>query len=114
MSIKLYGLKTCDTCRKAKKAMEAAGKSVEMIDIRSDAVSNRDILRWIDDAGWETLLNTRSTTWRGLSEGDKADMDEDKAIALMEANRTLIKRPVIEWGEEIFVSWSKTVQAVIL
>lgn len=114
MSYKLYGLKNCDTCRKAKKALEAAGKHVEFIDIRADAVTDRDILFWSDEAGWEVLLNTRSTTWRGLTVRQKADMDEDKALKLMNKHRALIKRPVIVWGKEVFVSWSKAVQDVLL
>lgn len=114
MSLKLYGLKNCDTCRKAHKALEAAGTSVDFIDIRGDAVSSDDIARWEESAGWETLLNTRSTTWRGLSDGDKSDIDASKALSLMTEHRALIKRPVIESGDNIYVSWSKAVQAALL
>ena len=114
MSYKLYGLKNCDTCRKAVKALEAAGQSVEFFDIRSEDVTDRAILFWADEAGWDILLNTRSTTWRGLTARQKADMDEDKALKLMEKHRALIKRPVIVWGKEVFVSWSKEVQETLL
>ena len=114
MSYTLYGLKNCDTCRKAKKALEAAGKDVTFVDIRGDDVSAREIAFWADEAGWDILLNTRSTTWRGLTENEKADMDEDKALTLMNKHRALIKRPVIVWGREVFVSWSKEVQSALL
>jgi len=114
MTVTLYGLKTCDTCRKAKKALEAAGKTVTFVDIRGDDVTDRDILRWADDAGWETLLNTRSTTWRGLSDRVKKDVDEDKALKLMNKHRALMKRPVIEWGQEVFTGWKKDVQDALL
>jgi arsenate reductase len=114
MTFKIYGLKNCDTCRKAKKALEAAGKTVEFVDIRGKDTTDRDILRWRDDAGWETLLNTRSTTWRGLTTRQKSKMDEDKALKLMEKHRALIKRPVIEWGQEVFIGWKKDVQEALL
>ena len=114
MTYTLYGLKNCDTCRKAKKALDAAGKTVEFVDIRSDDVTDRHILRWSDEVGYEVLLNTRSTTWRGLSAARKKNMDEDKALRLMEKHRALMKRPIIEWGEEVFVSWSKDVQEALL
>ncbi len=114
MTVTLYGLKTCDTCRKAKKALEAAGKTVSFVDVRGEAVTDRDILRWADDAGWETLLNTRSTTWRGLSDRVKKDVDEDKALRLMNKHRALIKRPVIEWGQEVFIGWKQDVQDALM
>jgi len=114
MTVTLYGLKTCDTCRKAKKALEAAGKTVSFVDMRGEAVTDRDILRWADDAGWEALLNTRSTTWRGLSDRVKKDVDEDKALRLMNKHRALIKRPVIEWGQEVFTGWKQDVQDALM
>lgn len=114
MTVTLYGLKNCDTCRKAKKALEAAGKTVTFVDIRGDAVTDRNILRWMDEAGQDVLLNTRSTTWRGLSDRVKKDVDEDKALKLLNKHRALIKRPVIEWGQEVFVGWKADVQDVLL
>lgn len=114
MPMKLYGLKNCDTCRKARKALDTAGKSVTFFDIRSDDVSDADIARFVDSAGWEPLLNTRSTTWRGLSDNDKTDMDEAKALGLMQTHRALIKRPVIVWGEEVFVGWTPAVKTALL
>lgn len=114
MTYTLYGLKNCDTCRKAIKAIEAAGKSVEFVDIRGEDVTDRDILRWSDEAGWEALLNTRSTTWRKLTAAQKKDVDEDKALRLMNKHRALIKRPVIAWGEEVFVGWKADVQDTLL
>lgn len=114
MTLRLYGLKNCDTCRKAVKALEASGASVDFIDIREGDVSADDIARWETSAGWETLLNTRSTTWRGLSDADKSGLDASKALSLMTEHRALVKRPVIETDGEIYVSWSKAVQATLL
>jgi len=71
-----------------------------------------DELSLIEKAvGWEKLLNTRSTTWRGLSDADKAGIDAAKAIALMSEHPTLIKRPVIKRDALITVGWTKDVQA---
>lgn len=114
MTLTVFGLKNCDTCRKAVKALEAAGTSVNFVDIRDGDVFEKDIARWEKSAGWETLLNTRSTTWRGLADSDKSDIDASKALALMTEHRALIKRPVIETDSEIYVSWSKAVQAALL
>lgn len=115
MKLTVYHLKTCDTCRKAIKAMQAAGHELTLIDVRADGVPSADLKRIEKAVGWETLLNTRSTTWRSLSDTDKADMDAAKALALMSEHSTLIKRPVIdrqsERGALITVGWKKDVQA---
>ena len=114
MSYTLYGLKNCDTCRKALNALEAAGKKVAFVDIRGDDVDQHDIETWLLEVEWETLLNKRSTTWRKLSDAKKKNIDEAKAVKLMAANRTLIKRPVIKWGDEIFVGWGKNTQEALI
>lgn len=107
----LYGLKNCDTCRKALKQLDAAEKNVAFHDVREDGVSKKQIESWAKSAGWEKLLNKSSTTWRALGAADKQDMDEKKAIALMAAHPALIKRPVIKRGDtEVYVGWSKDVQ----
>ena len=111
MTLTVYHLKTCDTCRKAIKAMQAAGHELTLIDVRADGVPAQDLIRIEKAVGWEKLLNTRSTTWRGLGEADKTDMDAEKAIALLSEHPTLIKRPVIERGALITVGWTKDVQA---
>jgi len=116
MKLTVYHLKTCDTCRKAIKALQAAGHDLSLIDVRADGVPAAELTRIEKAVGWEKLLNTRSTTWRGLADSDKADMDAAKAIALMGEHPTLIKRPVIdrnnsEGGALISVGWTKDVQA---
>ena len=111
MSLKLYGLKNCDTCRKALKALGAAGRAHDFVDVRADGVSAEQIAGWAGAVGWEKLLNTKSTTWRGLSEAEKADVNEAKAVALMADHPTLLKRPVIEADGNVTVGWSADVQA---
>ncbi|MBL4619436.1 MAG: arsenate reductase [Marinicaulis sp.] len=110
----LFGLKNCDTCRKALKALANAGHAPDFHDVRADGVTKAYLTKWAKAAGWETLLNTRSTTWRGLSDKDKTDVDEKKAITLMEANPALIKRPVIEADGKVTVGWTKDVQDTVL
>ena len=111
----LYGLKNCDTCKKAMKALDTAGKSPEFHDVRADGVTKTQIAKWAAAAGWEKLLNKSSTTWRGLSDAEKDDVTEKKALALMAEHPTLIKRPVIEKGAtQVFVGWSKNVQEKVL
>lgn len=113
--MKLYGLKTCDTCRKARKALDAAGRDVDFHDVREDGVSKTQISKWAKAAGWETMLNKSSTTWRSLSDAQKAGVNEKKALALMAEHPTLIKRPIIENGPtQVFVGWSKETQAALL
>jgi len=104
----LYGLKNCDTCKKALKALNG---NASFHDVRADGISKAQITKWAKAAGWETLLNTRSTTWRGLSDKEKKDINQSKSIALMAEHPTLIKRPVIAKGNEITVGWSKEIQA---
>ncbi len=116
MKLTVYYLKTCDTCRKAIKAMEAAGHKLNLIDVRADGIPAADLARIEKAVGWEKLLNTRSTTWRGLSAAEKADINTAKALALMGEHPTLIKRPVIsrestQEGALITAGWTKDVQA---
>ena len=111
MKLTVYHLKSCDTCRKAIKAMQAVGHELTLIDVRADGVPAADLAQIEKAVGWEKLLNTRSTTWRGLEAADKADMDAAKAIALMGEHPTLIKRPVIKRDALISVGWTKDVQA---
>lgn len=112
--ITLYGLKNCDTCRKALKALKTSGVDVSFHDVRDDGVNAAQIQNWIDAIGYETLLNTRSTTWRGLDAQDKEAIDAAKAHGLMLTHPTLIKRPVIEKDGAIFVGWAKQTQQALL
>lgn len=104
--MKFYGLKTCDTCRKAQKELRAASIEFDVIDVRADGVSADKLFDWASMVDWKKLLNTRSTTWRNLPVSDKDGVDAAKAVKLMAANPTLIKRPVIEVGGDVFVGWS--------
>ncbi|SCA58156.1 conserved hypothetical protein [Candidatus Terasakiella magnetica] len=105
--IKLVGLKNCDTCRKAKKWLEAEGFTYAFHDVRGDGLSAEDVSGWAAKLGWEALLNHRGTTWRGLSEEQKADVDEAKAIALIVESPALMKRPVFVSGNEVILGFKQ-------
>ncbi|MFP4519231.1 MAG: arsenate reductase family protein [Oceanicaulis sp.] len=110
MTLTLYGLKTCDTCKTALKALQRAGRAVTFVDIRAEADLDAKLPVWLAAAGPEKLINTRSTTWRGLGEAERAEAQSDPR-ALLKARPTLIKRPVIEDGDTVTVGWTKDVQA---
>jgi Spx/MgsR family transcriptional regulator len=105
----LYGISTCDTCRKARKALENSGLDVEFRDVRAVPLSEAEIARFLAEFGG-SLLNTRSTTWRGLSESERGGTPE----TLIAAHPTLMKRPVIEGPGGLTLGWDKAAQAAHL
>jgi len=107
--IRIYGLKNCDTCKKAVKSLQAAGVAHDFIDIRAEADLAERVPAWLKAVGEKALINTRSTTWRGLDEAERARADSDPAGLLIE-NPTLIKRPVIEQGGNVTVGWSEAIR----
>lgn len=112
-SVTLYGLKNCDTCKKALQALQAAGRDVTFVDIRADADLAAKLPVWLEAAGAKALANTRSTTWRGLDETERARVETDPE-ALLAEHPTLIKRPVIEAAGGVHVGWTKEVQSSLL
>lgn len=113
MLVTVYGLKNCDTCRKALKWLDAAGVSHRFHDVRADGVSRTEIADWVAQVGWETLLNRRGTTWRALSDADKDGVDAVKAASLMAAHPALIKRPVFEIDGKIAVGFDDRVREML-
>jgi len=103
----VYGIKSCDTCRNARKFL--AGKNIEyrFHDLRDDGLSIQMLERWVQRLGWERLLNKKSLTWRKIPEVDRSDMTRDKALAVMIESPTLIKRPVLEDDNFIAVGFSE-------
>ncbi len=112
MTLKLFGLKNCDTCKKAMSELEGGGQSPEFVDIRADADLKTLLPRWLAAAG-DKLVNRSSTTWRGLSEEDKARASGSSLEGLLLGNPTLIKRPVIELDGEVLVGWTPQTRARI-
>ena len=111
--ITVYGIKNCDTCKKALKWLTAEGIEHRFHDFRADGLDAADLARWAQAAGWEKLLNRRGTTWRKLAEADKDGVDAAKAETLMAANPTLIKRPVFDAGGQVLVGFSAAEQAAL-
>ena len=111
--ITVYGIKNCDTCRKALKWLAAEGIEHKFHDFRVDGLEASSLSDWVKAAGWEKLLNRRGTTWRKLSDAEKGGVDEAKAETLMAGNPTLIKRPVFETGEQVLVGFSADEQAAL-
>lgn len=111
----MYGLKTCDTCRKARKALGEKGVDYEFKDVRETPPTKKEIESWSNAVGWETLLNRSSATWRGIPDDAKSDIGEARAIALMQEHPTLIKRPIIMRGPtEVHVGWTEATRKAVL
>lgn len=113
--MKFYGLKSCDTCRKARKELDAAGIDYDYVDVRADGVAAATLNKWLKEVAPAKLVNRSSTTWRGLSDDEKAAADNPASLVpLLQTNPTLIKRPVIEAGEAILVGWKDDVRSRLL
>lgn len=106
--MELWGIKSCDTCRKALKALEGAGRDVTFRDIRAEPLDADQRSRVLAAFG-EGALNTRSTTWRGLSEAERGQAPD----ALLEGHPTLMKRPVIVEGDRLYQGWGPDVRAAL-
>lgn len=105
----VYGLKNCDTCRKAMKWLAAEGVEARLHDVRADGLTAETVAAWAGEVGLDVLLNRRGTTWRKLDEADK-NRDEAGLIALMAEQPALIKRPVFDLGERRLVGFAKAQQ----
>jgi arsenate reductase-like glutaredoxin family protein len=108
--MRIYLLKTCDTCRKALKELRAAGHQPEVVELREDGLAADDIARFHAAFG-DALVNRRSTTWRNLAEAERAGAPQ----ALLAAHPTLMKRPVIETGAgRLHLGWDAATRAAVL
>jgi len=106
----VHVLKSCDTCRRALKALEAAGLAPQVVDIRANGVAPADLARFHAVFG-DALVNRRSTTWRGLSAAERAR----DPLELLAAHPTLMKRPVIETGDgALHLGWNSKVRQAVL
>ena len=110
----VYGINSCDTCRKARRFLTAQQIEYRFHDVRDDGLDIQMLERWASRIGWEKLLNKKSLTWRKIPEVDRADMTRDRALAAMIDRPTLIKRPVLEAKEFIAVGFSEQRFSVFL
>jgi arsenate reductase len=105
--LKLYGIKNCDTVKKARRWLEDHGIEYQFHDFRQDGLYKKQLAAWVEQLGWEDIVNKRSTTWRNLSDKDKAISTNQQAIKLLLINPTLIKRPVVEKNKTLFVGFKE-------
>lgn len=105
----LYGIKNCDTVKKARKWLDAAGISYRFHDIRTDGLEPAKLTAWSQSVGWETILNRRGATWRQLPEAVKENINDNNILSLMLESPTLIKRPVLEHREELRIGFNEAV-----
>nr|WP_306671262.1 MULTISPECIES: ArsC family reductase [unclassified Endozoicomonas] len=104
--ITLYGISNCDTIRKARKWLNAAGIEYRFHDYRKEGLDKVSLQNWSNELGWEALLNRRGTTWRQLPEAQKASVDEASAIELMLEQPAMIKRPLLDTGSKKVLGFS--------
>jgi arsenate reductase len=98
MAITLYGIKNCDTMKKARAFLDKKGIAYDFHDYKTQGIERGKLEGWAKKVGWETLLNRVGTTFKKLPDKDKANLSEQKAVSLMLAQPSMIKRPVLELG----------------
>lgn len=104
--MKLYGIKNCDTVKKARKWLDDNGVVYEFHDFKQDGLSSDKLSQWEQAVGWETLINKRGTTWRKLPDEVRDTIGAPSAHQIMLENPSIIKRPVVERGDEVSVGFS--------
>src|SRR5215203_5910400 len=104
-SVTIYGIKNCDTMKKARAWLDQRGVAYAFHDYKSAGIERQRLEEWSRAVGWETLLNRAGTTFRKLPEQDKEALGEKKAMALMLAQPAMIKRPVLDAGGKLLVGF---------
>ena len=110
-SITIYGIKNCDTMKKARAWLDDHGVAYTFHDYKSSGIDKDRLKAWSDEVGWETLLNRAGTTFKKLPDADKDGLTEKKALALMLAQPSMIKRPVLDLGKKRLVGFKPDVYA---
>ena len=111
MTITIYGIKNCDTMKKARGWLDGHGVAYGFHDYKTAGIARDTLKHWCDELGWETLLNRAGTTFRKLPDGDKEGLNERKALALMLAQPSMIKRPVLDLGGNLLVGFKPEIYA---
>jgi arsenate reductase len=104
-SVTIYGIKNCDTMKKARAWLDSHGVAYEFHDYKAAGIDKAHLESWSGEVGWEVLLNKAGTTFRALPDKDKEGLAEKKAIALMMAQPSMIKRPVLDVGGKLLVGF---------
>lgn len=114
MAATIYGIKNCDTMKKARLWLEEHGVAHAFHDYKASGIDRDHLERWCDEAGWETVLNRAGTTFRKLPDEAKADLDRERAIALMLSQPSMIKRPVLEMDGKLLIGFKPEAYAAEL
>ena len=112
--ITMYGIPNCDTVKKARVWLDQHGVAYAFHDYNKAGAHRAKLEQWADEHGWETVLNRAGTTFRKLPDADKANLDRDKAVALMLAQPSMIKRPVLDLGDRRLVGFKPDAYAAAL
>jgi arsenate reductase len=107
----IYGIKNCDTMKKARAWLDGHGVGYSFHDYKTAGIAKDKLKGWCDELGWETLLNRAGTTFRKLPDVDKEGLNERRAIALMLAQPSMIKRPVLDLGGRLLVGFKPEIYA---
>ena len=111
MTITIYGIKNCDTMKKARAWLDKSGVAYAFHDYKTAGIARDRLKQWSDALGWEVLLNRSGTTFRKLPEADREGLDETKALTLMLAQPSMIKRPVLDLGGKLVVGFKPEIYA---
>jgi arsenate reductase (glutaredoxin) len=114
LTITLYGIPNCDTVKKARVWLDGRGIAHGFHDFRKLGTDAAQIARWVEAAGWETVLNRAGTTFRKLPAADREALDAAKAVAVMAANPSCIKRPVVEYPGGLLVGFKPALWEAVL
>lgn len=111
MAITIYGIKNCDTMKKARVWLDSHGVAYSFHDYKAEGIDKARLQRWAREVGWETLLNRAGTTFRKLDDAAKEGLNESRAIALMLEQPSMIKRPVLDLGGRLVVGFKPEIYA---
>ncbi|HWU78875.1 MAG TPA: ArsC family reductase [Caulobacter sp.] len=114
MTVTMYGIKNCDTIKKARAWLDEHAIPYAFHDYKNAGIDPASLARWIEIQGWETVLNRAGTTFRKLSDADKQDLDSARATALMLAQPSMIKRPVLDLGDRRLVGFKPDLYDTVL
>ena len=114
MQARIYGIKNCDTMKKARLWLEEHGVDYAFHDYKVSGIDRDHLERWCGEAGWQTVLNRAGTTFKKVPDEARLDLDQDKAIALMLAQPSMIKRPVLEAGGKLLIGFKPEIYAAAL
>jgi arsenate reductase len=113
-TLHLYGIKACDTMKKARTWLDEKPVSYDFHDYKIQGIDREHLTQWCNEHGWQTVLNRAGTTFRKLDEAQKADLDQSKAIELMLAQPSMIKRPVLDLGGKTLIGFKPELYAAAI